>query len=192
MLLDWLKHLVGSPPEFRHLDDLLDEVARAGTLADRQQLWKEVSRRFVQDVERACRIAGVDRPREKAGDILAEALRDVIAEEPRYFSRLLVRIMKRHLGTAAVEKVWRSLYLRQFISELPDDLVPYVHGMLDQELRGDLLARQLHETEQTVRTQFKKAWELLVRRIEAEYDADEVADRTENVWTIERLKERDD
>ena len=195
MLIEWVKRHFGgrvAPGPSRWLDDLLDEIAGTRSLERRKALWAEVTRRFIHDVERACRIAGVENSQERASSILDEALRRIGCEPAKCFSRELVRIMKRHLGDSPVRKVLRSLYLRQFLAELPARLVPYAEGFLDQEGHIEWLADRQYEDVEEVRERCREAWGALPRAVEKEYDNEEVVERTDGVWTILKLKERDE
>jgi hypothetical protein len=157
-------------------------------LEHRKILWAEVLRRFSPDVERACRIARAADPAALAGTILAQALRSVGSEPVRSFSRDLVTIMKRHLGEPAVLKVRRSLYLRQFLSELPPESLPYAEGLLNHEGRVERLAQALGQDVETVRQRSRAAWSRLAPAVEKEYDDEEVQDRTDGVWRIPEMK----
>lgn len=172
------------------LDSLLEELADTDSLERRKALWQEVIRRFVQDVERACRVAGHTDPQEMRGIILDEALRGVEPGSAKYFSRQLVRIMKKHLGQNAVSKVLHGIYLRQFLHELPVDLVPYVEGLLDQDGHVEWLADRRNENFKEVQKRCAEGSRALPHAIEREYDDAEIIDRTDGVWTIAKLKER--
>ncbi len=168
------------------LDDLLEQIMTADDLPRRTALWAEVSRRFIHDVERACRIAGAD-SREKAAEILDRALRTIGSEPARYFSRDLVRIMKIELGTEAVDHVIGSLYLRQFVTEIPPVRSRYLNAFLDNELEFGWTAETLNEAEDVVRDAVKDAWSRLVRAIQREYGEAEVVERTDGVWDYFKL-----
>ena len=180
------------PPEpDAFLDVVLEEIAETTSLAQRRALWAEVARRFNHDVERACQIARAAHPKQKAGEILDEALRSIGSEPPQYFSRELVRIMKKHLGEEPVGKVTRSVYLRQFLTELPTELVPYAAGLLDQQGHTEWLADRRSEKEEEVRKRCTEALERLPGAVEQEYNDEELAERTDGVWTIHQLRETD-
>jgi len=188
-----LKELFGWQPVFgpsMPLDDLLTEIAKERSLERRRALWEEVIRRFLHDIDRACGVAGCVDPRGTGGEILAEALRGVGADPVKYFSRGLVQIMKRHLGQDPVAKVVGSLYLRQFLHELPVHLLPYAAGLLDQAGHVEWLADRRSESLKDVQERCARAWDALPKAIEREYGDDEVADRTHGVWTIAKLKQR--
>ena|SRR5437867_11936151 len=186
VLFGWKVPLGPSMP----LDDLLTEIAKEGTLERRRVLWEEVTRRFVHDVERACQIAGCVDARGTAGEIMAEALRGVGADPVKDFSRELVRIMKRHLGQDPVARVLPSLYLRQFLHELPAHLLPYGEGLLDQAGHVEWLADRRNESLEVVDKLCKEAWAALPEAIGREYGDTEISERTDGIWTITKLKER--
>jgi hypothetical protein len=96
--------------------------------------------------------------------------------------------MKRHLGEPAVLKVRRSLYLRQFLSELPPESLPYAEGLLNHEGRVERLAQALGQDVETVRQRSRAAWSRLAPAVEKEYDDEEVQDRTDGVWRIPEMK----
>jgi hypothetical protein len=192
ILLERLKGLLGARaigPD-AYLDDLLEEIATTESLDRRRLLWREVERRFVHDVELACQIAQVRDPAGTEGTILAEAMRAIGSEPTRYFTRQIDEIMKRHLGKQAVQQVLPSLYLRQFLAELPAQLVPYAEGLLNS--RGDfkLLADWRGENVEDVKKRCDQAFQLLPQAIEKEYRDEEIVDRTLGVWDILKLKEK--
>lgn len=192
MLAEWLRGVFGGPTApgpSSSLDGLLDELAKTQSLERRRLLWGEIVRKFIHDVDRACRIAG-DNSRETASRILDEALRGVGPEPAKYFSRELVRIMRRHVDEMAVRKVLRSIYLRQFLANLPPTLVAYAEGILDQEGHFEWLAERRGEDVGEVRRHCQAAFEQLPNAIEREYTDEEVAERTDGIWTMRHLKER--
>jgi hypothetical protein len=194
MIREWWERYFGSsaaPGPSTSLDDLVEEIAQTPLLDRRRALWAEIVRRFVHDVDRACRIAAVPECRERTGQILQEALRWIGSEPAKYFSRELVRVMRRHLGDEPVRQVLRSLYLRQFLGELPPRLVPYAEGLLNQEGHVEWVAEARCEGLEEVRKRCEEAWRLLPVNIEKEYDDEEISDRTDGIWSILLLREAD-
>ena len=179
------KLLFGSPS----LDSLLEEIAETDSYERRKVLWQQVIRRFVHDVERACRVARCLEPREIACAIIDEALRGVGVDPAKDFSRQLVRIMKKHLGQNPVDKVIHNVYLRQFLHELPPKLVPYAEGFLDQAGHVEWLADRRNENVDEVRKRCEQVWAVLPRVIEQEYGNEAVVERTDGVWTVAKLRE---
>jgi hypothetical protein len=192
MLTEWWRRWKGAegPDPSTFLDTLLEELNEAHSLDRRRKLWEEVIRRFVHDVDRACRIAGAGDPRAVASKVLDEALRGVPAVAPEGFSVELDRIAMKHLGEPAVKRVRRSLYLRQFLSELQPSLIPYAEGLLNQDGRVEWLAEIRSETVQQVGERCREAFRELPDVVAQEYTGQEVSDRTKGVWTIALLKER--
>lgn len=192
ILIERLKGLRGAraigPDEY--LDDLLEEVGTTASLDRRRLLWREVERRFVHDVELACQIAQVPDPVEMAGTILAQAMRGIGSDATSYFSRQLAGLMKSHLGEEAVQKVLPTLYLRQFLAELPAHLLPYAEGLLNARGNFDVLAAWRVENVEIVRKRCAEAFDLLPRVIEKEYRDAEIVERTLGVWDILKLKEK--
>jgi len=187
MVLERLKRFFEEDLSSTLLDDLLEEIGGTNRLERRTLLWAEVTRRFVQDVERACRIAGANSV-EKAAEIIDAALRGVGSEPAKYFSRDLVHIMKLELGTDAVSRVVNSLYLRQFVTELSRNRIRYLNAFLDNEMEIAWTAEALNESEDVVRTQIKYAWSQLVTAIQREYEDAEVIERTDGVSNYFKLK----
>lgn len=187
MVFERLKRLFEPELASTFLDDLLEEIGTTDDVGRRTVLWAEVTRRFVHDVERACRIAGTD-SRAKAAEILDRSLRTIGSEPAKYFSRDLVRIMKVELGTEAVGHVVSSLYLRQFVTELPRDRIRYLNAFLDNELEFAWTAEALNEAEEVMRPRVQDAWGTFVKAIRREYEDAEVAERTDGVWTYFTLR----
>ena len=187
MVYEWVKRLFERELSSTLLDSLLEEIGSTNDLERRTVLWGEVTRRFIHDVDRACRIAGASNSRDTAAEILDRALRTIESEPAKYFSRDLVRIMKLELGASAVSPVVSSLYLRQFVTELPRERTRYLNAYLDNEFEFGWTADALNEAEDVVRTQVTEAWRRVAKAIQAEYEDADVADRTDGVWNYFKL-----
>jgi len=182
MMFEWFKK-----PNLRArvLDELLDDIADTTDREHREQLWAELCRRFIQDVERACRVVSGAGSQERAQQILDQAIRTIGSDAPAFFTRELVRIMRRELGTVAVELVIRSIYVRQFVTLLPLKLTRYLEAFLDNESQFDWTAERLNEPIETVKARVGEAWRALEKVVRRTYSAAEVAERTEGYWTHE-------
>lgn len=172
------------------LDDLVSQIADVDNLARKRILCEELIRRFVHDVDRACRIAGVTDLEAKRGAIFDQALRGIASARgsEKYFSRDLVKILTVHLGPEPVRKVWRSLYLRQFLYVLGAE-ASQVEDFLNYQGRAEWSVAREAGTPAQIEERWARAMKRMRTAIPAEFDDEEIRERTDGVWSALKLEE---
>lgn len=189
----FIRSLLGGWPDvgpLTPLDDLVSQIAEADDLDRKRLLCKEVIRRFAHDVDRACRIAKVADPQAKSGAIFNEALRGIPSAKgsESYFSKELMKVMSRHLGSKPVHEVWHSLYLRQFLHVLGAD-ARYAEDLLNYQGRAEWCSLRGAESSEQVEARWTWAMTRLRKEIPREFDDEDIRKRTDGVWSAEKLIE---